>query len=206
MKIQLWSENSTKILIGEQHQNNWEIACEWKKQTLVLVSQRTSSCLTRKERAPATRLPKHHGTQWQPGSRTSSYFPKTSLMATLECFTWKQPYTCPIFTTATHKHQHKISASIGFILLNTHKNDNKKKNVSSYFPIIFLFSKEKIKAFCVWFSNTNHKDSELNLQFEIFERERVRKVGEIYGVGFFLKIEYGVKNLYYWHTLIWSIY
>lgn len=75
---------------------------KWKKQTFVLVSQRTSSCCIRKESAPATRLPKYHGTQWQPGSRTSSYFPNTSLMTTLDCSTCTKPHIlniCPILIT-----------------------------------------------------------------------------------------------------------
>lgn len=68
-----------------------------RQETLVFVSQRTSSCWTRSERWPATWLPKHHGKQWQPGSRTSSNFPKVSLIATFDWSTWIQPKAWPIF-------------------------------------------------------------------------------------------------------------
>ena len=171
-QVKNWG-NSTKILIGEQHQNNWEIACEWKKQTLVLVSQRTSSCLTRKERAPATRLPKHHGTQWQPGSRTSSYFPKTSLMAKLDWSTCTQPNTCPIFSIKppqqikTPKQHTNITIIHQLIMLNAQKNNNNNNK-----NMIFFVARKKIKKSYLAFDferKRTHLDNE-NLNLIIAKR------------------------------------
>lgn len=67
------------------------------KSTLVFVSQRTSSCCTRRERCPATWLPRTHGMQWHPGSRTSLNLPNFSLMATFDWSTCTQQRAWPIF-------------------------------------------------------------------------------------------------------------
>lgn len=96
----LWSHNNSYL--GLKFQINalfmWRLIM---KQTLVFVSHRTSSCCTRKERIPAACFPKHQGKQWQPGSSTSSNFPKVSVIATVDWSTWIHPRACPIFWSKT---------------------------------------------------------------------------------------------------------
>jgi hypothetical protein len=66
--------------------------------TLVLVSQRTSSCCTRRDSFPAMLTPQHHGTQWQPGPTISTNFPHFSFTATVDWSTCTNPRHCPILT------------------------------------------------------------------------------------------------------------
>ena len=94
-------------------------------ETFVLVSQRTSSCWTRNERWPATWLPKHHGIQWQPGWRTSSNFPKVSLIATVDWSTWTHPKTWPsVFVFCINKKKCKQEHTVKNKTEHQTKHDN----------------------------------------------------------------------------------
>lgn len=64
--------------------------------TFVFVSQRTSNCCNRSVTWPASLLPRNQGTQWHPGSSTSSYFPNFSLTATVDWPTCTQQNRLPI--------------------------------------------------------------------------------------------------------------
>ena len=66
------------------------------KSTFVFVSQRTSICLSLSVSLPETRLPIIHGTQWHPGSSTSSNLPNLSLMPTVDWFTCTKQNNRPI--------------------------------------------------------------------------------------------------------------
>lgn len=90
-------KTNVHVLICLQWQiGNVNYQVKWRI-TLVLVSQRTSSCCTRNDSEPANWYPRHQGKQWHPGSSTSSNLPKCSFTATVDWSTWTQPNAWPIF-------------------------------------------------------------------------------------------------------------
>ena len=85
---------------------------EYKQWTFVIVSHRTSNCCTRKVRCPAICLPQIQGTQWQPGSSTSSNFPKLSLIARVDWSTLTQQKICPILLYVHNIENKELEKSI----------------------------------------------------------------------------------------------